>query len=156
MATFQLTEDEFVRGSFALTWKRRTIVMFAIALVMMIAAIAFRGHTMLASILYPLAGTALLVVFVRVIARQRLKKVFREQQSLRETINVVIDENQLSYSWSRGTYVLPWTNVRRAFETRDFFILLESSMFGRMIPKRVLSQEKEAVIREKIKPLPRR
>jgi hypothetical protein len=156
MATFQFTEDEFVRGSLALTWKRRTTVMFGIAFVLMIAAMAFRGHTMLASILYPLGGMALLVTFVYFLTRQRLKRVFREQQSLRESINVVIDENQLNYSWSRGTYVLPWTNVRRGFETREFFILFESSMFGRMIPKRVLSQEEEAVIRGKIKPLPRR
>jgi hypothetical protein len=129
--------------------------MFVIALGMMITAMAFRGHTMLASICYPLAGTVLLLVFVWFLVRLRLKRGFREQQSLRETINVAIDEKELNYSWSRGTYSLPWTNVRRGFETREFFILFESSMFGRMIPKRVLSPEEEAIIRGKIKFLPR-
>src|SRR4051812_44009647 len=123
MASFQLTEDEFIRGSLAITWKRRTIVMFVIALGLMITAMAFRGHTVLASICYPLAGTAVLLVFVWFVVRLRLKRFFREQQSLRESINVAIDDKELNYSWSRGTYSLPWTNVRRGFGTREFFIL---------------------------------
>ena len=155
MASFQLTEDEFIRGSLAITWKRRTIVMFAIAFGLMIAAMGFKGHTLLASIGYPLVGMAVLLLFVWFLVRARLKRAWREQQSLREMINVAIDDKELNYSWSRGTYSLPWTNIRRGFETREFFILFESSMFGRMIPKRVLSPEEEAVIREKMKSLPR-
>src|SRR5690242_17978424 len=99
MASFQLTEDEFIRGSLAITWKHRTIVMFVIAFGMMIAAMAFRGHTLLASICYPLAGMAVLFVFVWFLVRARLKRAWREQGSLREMITVVIDDKELNYSW---------------------------------------------------------
>jgi hypothetical protein len=150
MATFKLSQDEFVRGCLAITWKGRTIALFGVALAMMIMALAFRGHSLAESVGYSVGGLALLLTFVYLLTRYRLGKIYREQQSLQESIDVTIDDQQLSYSWVRGTYVLPWANVRRASETREFFILFESSAFGRMLPKRVLSPEETAIIRKHI------
>jgi hypothetical protein len=97
-----------------------------------------------------LVGLLLLVALIYSLASLRLKKIFREQQSLREVIEVTIDDQQLSYSWARGSYVLPWANVRRGLETKSFFILFESSAFARMLPKRVLSPEELRMIRHNV------
>ena len=71
-------------------------------------------------------------------------------------MNVTIDEEQLSYSWARGSYILPWANVRRGRETPNFFILFESSLSGRMLPKRALSSDELAIIRKHVASKPRR
>ena len=150
MAQFQLSEDEFVRGSLVLAWKPRTIAMFVIALALIIASVAFKGHSVFESVVYPVIGIAALVGGAYLLSRYRLKKIYREQASLAEPINVTIDDQQLSYSWARGSFILPWANVRRGRETKNFFILWESSAFARMLPKRVLSAEETATIRENI------
>ena len=156
MATFQLSEDEFIAGSLALSWKRRTFIIFAIAFGLLVASLAFHGHTMVESIAYPFGGIVALLVFVYFLSRYRLKKIFRETASLQEVINVVIDDQQLDYSWARGSYVLPWSNVRRWKETRNFIILFESSFFGRLLPKRALSSDEIATIHRNVSSKPRR
>ena len=150
MAQFQLSEDEFVRGSLIVVWKLRTIAMFLIALALVIASLAFKGHSLFESVVYPVIGIGAVVGASFLLARYRLKKTFRELPSLQATIDVTIDDQQLSYSWVRGNYILPWANVRRGRETKNFFILWESSAFARMLPKRVLSAEETAIIRKKI------
>ena len=107
----------------AITWKRRTYVMFGIAYVMFVLALAFRRHTAIESLGYPLLGIVGLVVLVYFLVRYRLKKVFNETSTLRETMNVVIDDEQLSYTWSRGHFILPWPNIRRGMETKNFFFI---------------------------------
>lgn len=150
MAQFQLSEDEFVRGSLVLAWKPRTIAMFVIALALIIASLAFKGHSLFESVVYPVIGIAALVGAAFLLSRYRLKKIFREQASLAELIHVTIDDEQLNYSWARGSFILPWANVRRGRETKSFFILWESSAFARILPKRVLSAEETAIIRKNI------
>ena len=156
MAQFQLSEDEFVRGAMTITWKRRTLVLFAIAYLLIVMALAFRQHTIVESLVYPLLGIVSLLTLVYFLTRYRLRKAFRETASFQEMMNVAIDDQQLTYTWSRGTYILPWANIRRGMETRNFFFLFESSMFGRMLPKRALSAEEAAVIRQKLVSIPRR
>ena len=156
MAQFQLTENEFVRGSMAITWKRRTYIMFGIAYMMFVAALAFRHRTAMESLVYPLLGMVGLIVLVYFVVRYRLKKAFHETAVLHETMNVTIDNEQLSYTWSRGNFILPWANIRLGMETNPFFFLFESSMFGRILPKRALSAEETAIIRQKLVSVPRR
>ena len=156
MATFQLTEDEFIRGSLTLALRPRSLVMLGIAVGLIASSLHFNGHPLTESVLFALVGAVLIVALFYFLARFRLKKIFREQQSLREVMNVTIDEEQLSYSWARGSYILPWANVRRGRETPNFFILFESSFYGRMLPKRALSPEELAIIRNKIASKPRR
>jgi hypothetical protein len=150
MATFQLSEDEFIRGSLAFVLRRRTAILLVIGLVLISLSQFFNGRSLLQSVavtlIAALAGSALIYL----LARRRLKKIFREQQSLGEVMNVTIDDQQLSYSWARGSYILPWANVRRGLETRNFFILYESSAYGRMLPKRALSEEEKAIVRKNI------
>src|SRR4051812_20316364 len=130
MATFQFSENEFVAGSMKLSFKRRTLVMFAIAYGLLVTSLLFKGKPILEAVVFPLIGVSLLVAAVYWLSTWRIRKVFREQQSLREVINVTIDDERLSYSWVRGSYILPWNQVRRWIETPDFFILFESSAFG--------------------------
>jgi hypothetical protein len=148
MAQFQLSEKEFIRGSLAIPLRRplRQWILYVLALGLLTTLLVFKGHSVIGAIALCLGGLILLVAFIYLLATLRLKKIFREQQSLRELIDVTIDDQQLSYSWARGTYTLPWENVRRGLETRNFFILFESSFFARMLPKRALSQEETAII----------
>ena len=152
MAQFQLSESEFIRGSLAVPSRRpvRNWILYALAFGMVTSSLIFKGHSVIGAIAECLGGLILLVALIYLLATLRLKKIFREQQSLREVIDVAIDDQQLNYSWARGTYILPWKNVRRGIETKNFFILFESSAFARMIPKRVLSAEELAIIRSKI------
>jgi YcxB-like protein len=156
MAQFQLSEKEFVRGSMVITWKRRTLVMFGIAYLLVVTSLAFRRHTLIESAVYPLLGIVALVVLVYFLTRFRLGKAFNETAVLHETMNVAIDDQQLSYTWARGNYILPWASIRRGMETRNFFFLFESSYFGRMLPKRALSDEETTIIRQKLVSIPRR
>jgi hypothetical protein len=155
MAKFQLSEDEFIRGSLALALRPRALVMLVIAFGLIISSLLFHGHELIESVLIALAGLILIVALFYFLARLRLKKIFREQQSLREEMNVTIDEEQLSYLWARGSYILPWANVRRGRETPNFVILFESSVSGRMLPKRALSPDELAIIRKQIASRPR-
>jgi YcxB-like protein len=150
MATFQLSEDEFIRGSLALALRPRTLVMLGIAFGLIISSLLFNGHPLIESVLFALVGVVVVVGLFYFLARRRLKKIFREQQSLAEVMSVTIDEEQLSYSWARGSYILPWANVRRGRETPNFLILFESSFYGRMLPKRALSREETEIIRKNI------
>lgn len=109
-----------------------------------------KGNALWKSIFLSFVPMVVIIVTVYFATRWRLKRVFHEQQSLREVIDVSIDDQQLSYSWARGTYILPWANVQRGKETRNFFILWESSAFARMLPKRVLSAEETATIRKNL------
>src|ERR1051326_1135501 len=99
MAQFQLSEDEFVRGSLIVVLKLRTIAMFLIALALVIASLAFKGHSLFESVVYPVIGIGAVVGASFLLARYRLKKTFKEWPSLQETIDVTIDDQQLSYSW---------------------------------------------------------
>jgi len=150
MAQFQLSEDEYVRGSLAFVLKPRTGILLAIALIFFVLSEFFNGRSLIESIGVTLGSAVLLAVLVYLFARRRLRKIFREQASLTELINVTIDDQRLNYSWARGTYLLPWANVRSGRETRNFFILWESSAFGRMLPKRALSEEETAIVRKNI------
>src|SRR4051812_1376254 len=111
MAQFQLTENEFVRGSMAVTWKPRTLILFGIAYLLLVASLGFRQHNAIESFLYPLLGIVGLVGLVYLVFRYRLRKVFNEIAALHERMNVAIDEKQLSYTWSRGNYILPWASI---------------------------------------------
>jgi hypothetical protein len=150
MAQFQLAQEEFIRGSLTTAFRPRTIVLFLIAMLLIGSSLFFRGNALWESIFLSFVPMAVIIVTVYFATRWRLKRVFHEQQSLREVIDVSIDDQRLSYSWARGTYILPWANVQRGKETRNFFILWESSAFARMLPKRVLSAEETATIRKNI------
>jgi hypothetical protein len=152
MAQFQLSENEFIRGSLAIPLHRplRKWIIYLLAIGFFVTSLVFNGHSIIGAIGLCLGGLLLFVALIYLFASLRLKKVFREQQSLREVIDVTIDHQQLSYSWARGSYVLPWENVRRGLETKNFFILFESSAFARMLPKRVLSPEELGIIRSNI------
>ena len=150
MATFQLSEDEYIRGSLAFVLKPRTAILLTMALIFFVLSEFFHGRSLMHSIGIILGGALLVGVSIYFLVRRRLKKIFREQQSLQELINVTINDQQLSYSWARGSYVLPWKNVRRGRETQNFFILWESSAFGRILPKRALSEEEKTMIRKNI------
>src|SRR5258708_20051334 len=150
MASVHVSDDEYGRGSVALALKRRKGILLAIAFMFFVLFESFNGRSLIESIGVTFGGAVLLAVLVYFLARRRLRKIFSEQASLAELINVTIDDQQLSYSWARGTYIFPWANVRRGRETRNFFILWESSAFGRMLPKRALSAEETAVVRKNI------
>jgi hypothetical protein len=158
MAQFQLSEKEFIRGSWAIPLRRplRQWILYVVALGLIVTSLIFQGYSVISAIALSLGGVILFFGLVYFLANLRLKKIFREQQSLRELIDVTIDDQQLSYSWARGTYTLPWENVRRGSETKNFFILFESSFFARMLPKRALSQEESAIIRAKTASKPHR
>ena len=150
MAQFQLSEDEYIRGSLAFVLKPRTVILLTIALIFFVLSEFFHGQSLIHSIGVTLGCAVLFGGLVYFLVRRRLKKIFHEQQSLQELINVTIDDQQLNYSWVRGSYVLPWENVRSGRETQNFFILWESSAFGRILPKRALSEEEKTIIRKNI------
>ena len=158
MAQFQLSEKEFVRASLTISFRRwvRSLVLFAIAFGLIVASLLFRGKPPLEAIAFPLMGIVLVIVSLRLLSTWRLRKCFREQKSLQQVIDVTIDPQHLSYSSARGSYLLPWADVRRSLETKEFFVFFESSYLGRILPKRVLSQEETAIIRKQIASKPRR
>ena len=51
MATFQLSEDEFIRGSLALALRPRALVMLVIAFGLIISSLLFHGHELIESVL---------------------------------------------------------------------------------------------------------
>ena len=154
MAQFQLSEKEFVQACLRIRFRRRTIILFFVAMALMILSLS--GSESWA---FTIIVGGLVIGFVAgltyFLSAFKLRKTYREQQSLQEVITVTINDEQLNYSWSRGNAVFLWSDIRRWKQTRDFFLLFESEMFARILPKRALSPEEIAVIRAKLSSLPR-
>src|SRR5438552_19014406 len=100
MAQFQLSESEFIRGSLAVPSRRplRNWILYVLAVVLVTSSLVSNGHSVIGAIAECFGGLILLVALIYLLATLRLKKIFREQQSLREVIDVAIDGQQLNYS----------------------------------------------------------
>ena len=98
-----------------------------------------------------IAVAASLVLFMR----SRLKTAFREQESMRYILDCEIGNEGLKYSWSLGTSITPWSNIRRWKETAEFFLLYQSNVFANILPKHALSEEEMQLIRQKVAGLKR-
>ena len=157
MAQFQLSEKEFVKASLMLSLKRplRTFILLSIALALIAVSQVFGGRSPGNALAFFLIAIILFTGITYLLSVQRLKKAFREQATLQQPIDLTIDEQQLNYAWPRGTAVFLWSDIRRWKETSDFFLLFESDLFARILPKRALSESEVAIIRRKIESLPR-
>ena len=69
MASFQLSEDEFIRGSLALALRPRSLVMLGIAVGLIASSLFFDGHPLIESVLIALAGLGLSALIARQMAR---------------------------------------------------------------------------------------
>lgn len=152
MAQFQFTEAEFVRATFILS-RRRLAWMSILAVVafgLIAVSLALKPeHSLGEAIVICGAGCAILLAFLFFGVRSRAKKIFREQPILQAPLTVTIDEEQLAYTWERGSYFLPWAKVKTRAETPEFFFVYESPSSARIIPRRALSDAETAIIRRK-------
>jgi hypothetical protein len=155
MATFQFSENEYVRACHAMARRHlwRSAILMFIAVSLIAGSYAVKGKNIESWAVGIICGLLFFFILARVIMARRIKRAFREQESLRQEITVVFDDEQLAYSWSRGSFVLPWADVRRWKETKDFFLLYESSLFAKILPKRSLSEDEVAIIRRKAESL---
>ena len=156
MAEFQLTEKEFVRASLRVAFKRplRGLILCSLAFALFAYSQFAAGRSWQAAVFGFAIGAAVFPAILYFISARRLKKAFREQESFQLPVNLTLDEAQLHYSFPGGTYAMPWSAVRRWKETGEFILLFESDLFARILPKRALSNEETALVREKMAALP--
>lgn len=146
MATFQLSKEEFVSASFVMSKKR--LIRVGVIMVLSVVGIGLAradSQTFLLSMAVAVPPGAALTVWL---SRRRVGKLYDTQASLRETIEALIEDDGLHYTFDSGTYFLPWDRVLKWGENKRFIFLKESDYYGRILPKRALSPEEEATLRQ--------
>jgi len=147
MATFQLTEDEYLSASFAIVRRRltRASIAYLVAFALVAASLFFTRE--LVNI-----GLLIFLLVIPVSAYLRIRRLFakgfRTQKSLQDPITLNLGEEGIAYSQEMGSYLLLWERVYKWHENKQFFFLYESDLAARIIPKRALSPEEEQILRE--------
>lgn len=158
MAEFQLSENDFVQANLLVVRKRLRFSgpLLALALALIGASRVMRGDSWVVSLLVWLAIVFALLVSGWLLITYRLKKAYREHTSLHQSFGVTFDEQDIKYSWARGNMSVPWSGIRRYIENEEYFLLFESTMTARVLPKRALSEEETLLIKRKVASLPKR
>lgn len=151
MATFQFTREEYVAASMGLAKKRMMRFIILVAL-LIIAVATFRvisNNNLLAAAPY-LVALLIMIPTVIGVSKHRLAKTFDVQASLREAFTVEINAEGIRYTHSTGSKFLGWDRIRKWSEDRRFIYLFESDLYARILPKRALSAEEDALVRSHI------
>jgi YcxB-like protein len=107
-------------------------------------------------LMYALEGFVLICIVIGFTIWRQATRSYRQNPVFQSELNVVIDDQQISYTWARGSHATPWANISRAIETPEFFFLFETPISVRILPKRALSADETALIRQKIEAFPKK
>src|SRR5690242_20481307 len=112
MAIFQFSEEEYRRALLRVSRRRiiRSFCLFIVAIALIAASFLFRGDSPGVVLIYSLEGFVLLCVVIGFRVWRQAANYYRQQPAVQSVLNVSIDDQQLSYTWARGSYIMPWTN----------------------------------------------
>lgn len=85
------------------------------------------------------AGAYIGVIFLLVMPR-KVRKVFAEQKSLREPVELELTDEKLLGACPSGTFNIAWKDVLQWKHTKSVVLIYESSAIMRLIPLRALNE----------------
>jgi len=158
MATYRVTEDEFVAAGLGMLSRRLRRKWWWFALIALALGVwvfnPVDGSWGLTTLGVPVFLAVFVALFIREI-RAQLRKGFREQTSYQEEVTWDFSGKEMRISAASGTAVVPWARIRRWSETPRFFYFHESDLLTRFIARRALSPEEEGTIRERMQDVPK-
>ena len=157
MATFQLTEEEYVAGALG-SMRRlftRVLIVMPLAIALITCSMFLQKYGWGAVLIGAVVGIALSTTFFFLLPRLT-RKTFHQHTLLRETFHLTFSEAGIEYVHDSGRYSYKWEQTRYWNEDSRFIYLFESQAVVRMLPKRVLSKEEESLIRSRLASVPKK
>jgi hypothetical protein len=161
---FTLTADDLVAAALLYSWsglKRPRVIVVWLVLwfvtVLFIARFATEPGPLTLEALLPhvpalLAVTilplVLVVALVMVVNPIGARRQYAQQKSLQGEIAIGWSEEGMHFDTEYGAFSMPWNHFHRWVEDKRTFLLFESSRLYRVIPKRVLSEDQQASLRQ--------
>src|SRR6476646_2479729 len=102
MAEFQLSEKDYLRASWLISRRRlgRILLLAPVAIALIVISQSVHGESWVRSLLFCLVIIVAVAAMIFFLTTRRLKRAYREQESMRQRFTVTINNEELVYSWA--------------------------------------------------------
>ena len=146
MATFEYTEEMFVRALSIVT--RRRTIMIAILLIFTAIFVEIVVFVTTGSVFWiAFLLFFLFFVFRQWIGRRKWKTIFRETKAFHKTHVFTPARDSYTFQTATGTTNEPWSDVWKIQLEREFLFLWVNSSQCRIIPIEALSKEEFEIVK---------
>ncbi|MDQ7779225.1 MAG: YcxB family protein [Planctomycetota bacterium] len=150
MKQFQISEDEFLDAHNLVQGRVPFYSALCFGLLLSYLLRTTLGHTRepdgaRLEVWVPVALVSLLLFFALLTRTQKrqARAVYREQKSLRETISMTFDNEDVEWKSDSGHCRMKWDNIVKHKENARLVLVFESRNLMRIVPKRAFESDEE-------------
>jgi hypothetical protein len=147
MHTITLTESEYLSAAALFAPKRKRerkqLIFCAVLFIIGIVALIFNFEITTIIALGGSFGCLIGILGNRILHPRRLRKIFQQQQALRESYIISWSNEGVMSKSDRGSILSPWPHYHGWQENQDVLLLIISDAMFQIIPKRSFETSSE-------------